>query len=184
MDGCVLSGNRCDQVHPDSHRCCWAIQLSCPHWSPYTGQWPWGFQCCCWETRNYPLVIPGRPINSTETADRVALLCCDLTNYSLLCSEETTFPKGEQILIQLCSTVIQFSLRRKAREGILGGNHHVRVVLSFQAWEDSLLVSPPTSSTHPDHLVGKSGPEAQHPMPGVLSHSGRWEWGGLENEGQ
>lgn len=62
------------------------------------------------------LIIPGRPVNTTETAERVALLAVTQLTIPLLCSEETSFPQVAQILGQRCSMLIQSSLRRKERE--------------------------------------------------------------------
>lgn len=82
------------QVHPEPHRC-WATQLPGPGQSTHTEQWPDAFRTAAWVTRNanYPREV----VHSAETAERVALPCCDPANYLIPSSRANITPALQSI---------------------------------------------------------------------------------------
>lgn len=70
--------NGSGQVHPEPHRC-GAAQLLGPGQSTQKEQWPDALRTAAWVTRNTN--DPREAVHSTETAERVALPCCDPANY-------------------------------------------------------------------------------------------------------
>lgn len=94
------------QVHPEPHRC-WATQLPGPGQSTQTEQWPDASRTAAWVTRNAN--YPREAVHLVETAERVALHCCDPANYLI--------PSSRANITPALQSIHSIFIEKKGREG-------------------------------------------------------------------
>lgn len=113
------------------------------------------------------LIIPGRPVNTTETAERATLLAVtQLTTPALL--RGNLIPSSRAKIQPTLQYIHSAFIEEKRWGEVLGGNHYLRVIpLNFYEGEASLLVNPSAS--------GRSVPAvcSVHPAPTLVSWLGK-----------